>query len=168
MLFAREAFKSSYPVLATTLHISDTRQRAASDLIKGMCKHHLEATTDICKQCIEVQLHQYESNVKEYWKAKDAAIKLLLAIGARSQTANGVSEVNPCINVMEIGATKLIPEIKDTNVNSRPIIRAGCIKFITTLRNQFTKEQWLHMLPFLVMNFTSSHVSIPFQHWPVE
>ncbi len=124
-----------------------------------MCKHHLEVTTDICKQCIELQLRQYESNVEQNWKAKDVAIKLLLAVGIRSQSANGVSEVNPHINIMEIGSMKILPEIKDADVNSHPIIRAGCIKFVATLRNQFTKEQWLHMLPLLMAHFTSSNVS---------
>ncbi len=141
------------------LHVSDTRRRAASDLIKGMCKHYLETTTNICKQCIELQIHQYESNMKQNWKVKDTAIKLLLAVSIRSQNANGVSEVNPHINVMEIGATKLLPEIKDAEGNSHPIILADCIKFVTTLRNQFTKEQWLYILPLLMAHFTSSHVS---------
>ncbi len=97
--------------------------------------------------------------MEQNWKAKDAAIKLLLAVSIRSQSANGVSEVNPHINVMDIGSMKLLPEIKDTDINSRPIIRAGCIKFVTTLRNQFTKEQWLHIFPLLIAHFRSSNVS---------
>lgn len=49
---------------------------------------------------------------------------------------------------------------QDNDVNARPIIRADCIKFVHTFRNQFTVEQLLAMIPVLIAHLGSEHVSL--------
>lgn len=50
--------------------------------------------------------------------------------------------------------------LQDTDVNARPIIRADCIKFVHTFRNQFTVEQLLALIPVLIAHLGSEHVSL--------
>lgn len=46
----------------------------------------------------------------------------------------------------------MLPELEDANVNARPIIKADCIKFITTFRQVLNPLQ-----PFLVYEYLLSH-----------
>lgn len=49
---------------------------------------------------------------------------------------------------------------QDTDVNARPIVRADCIKFVYTFRNQFSVEQLLALMPMLIAHLQSEHVSL--------
>jgi exportin-2 (importin alpha re-exporter) len=139
---------------------SDTRRRVACDLVRGMCRHHEETTTRICSDFIGTLLQAYASDPNGQWRAKDAALQLLLAVSVRAQSASqGVSEVNKFINVMEVFAAHVLPEIGG-DVNAQPIVRADCLKFVTTFRNQFSREQWGALMPLLVKHFASSHAVV--------
>lgn len=48
---------------------------------------------------------------------------------------------------------------QDADVNARPIVRADCIKFVHTFRNQFSVEQLLALMPMLIAHLQSEHVS---------
>lgn len=48
---------------------------------------------------------------------------------------------------------------QDSDVNARPIVRADCIKFVYTFRNQFSVEQLLALMPMLIAHLQSEHVS---------
>lgn len=50
-------------------------------------------------------------------------------------------------------------DAQNNDVNSRPIVRADCIKFVHTFRNQFTVEQLLVLMPVLIAHLRSEHVS---------
>lgn len=52
----------------------------------------------------------------------------------------------------------LLPQ--DPDVNARPIVRADCIKFVYTFRNQFSVEQLLALMPMLIAHLQSEHVSV--------
>lgn len=54
-------------------------------------------------------------------------------------------------------AIALFPQ--DSDVNARPIVRADCIKFVYTFRNQFSVEQLLALMPMLIAHLQSEHVS---------
>lgn len=51
------------------------------------------------------------------------------------------------------------PVLQDADVNARPIVRADCIKFVYTFRNQFSVEQLLALMPMLIAHLQSEHVS---------
>lgn len=48
---------------------------------------------------------------------------------------------------------------QDSDVNARPIVKADCIKFVYTFRNQFSVEQLLALMPMLIAHLQSEHVS---------
>ena len=67
-------------------------------------------------------LEQYRSTMN--WKAKDAALHLVLAVAVMSTSANmGAGELNPNVNLLEIFNSHVLPEIHDLDVNARPIVK---------------------------------------------
>jgi len=140
---------------------SDTRRRASKDLIRGMCKQYEEKTTQICSEYVAKLLQQYSLNPHQQWRAKDAALQLVLAVSVKSMSQNfGVSETNKYIDIMEIFSTKVLPEISMANVNALPFIRADSIKFIAVFRNQFSIEQMKSLLPPLISHLRSEHAVV--------
>lgn len=49
---------------------------------------------------------------------------------------------------------------QDGDVNARPIVRADCLKFVYTFRNQFSVQQLLALMPLLIAHLRSEHVSL--------
>jgi exportin-2 (importin alpha re-exporter) len=141
---------------------SDTRRRVSCDLVRSMCKHHEQATTAICSEYMAKLLEQYSTDPTGQWRSKDAAIQLLLALSVKAESsAHGVSATNAYLNVMDVFAQSVLPEIADVAaVNERPIVRSDCVKFVTTFRNQFTVEQMRSLLPLLMAHLRSEHVVV--------
>ncbi|KAJ7373873.1 Exportin-2 [Desmophyllum pertusum] len=63
----------------------DTRRRAASDLVRGLCKFHEQRVIEIFSHHVVAMLQQYQANSEKNWKAKDAAISLLHHWHARNK-----------------------------------------------------------------------------------
>lgn len=59
------------------------------------------------------------------------------------------------------GLNRLRVVWQDADVNARPIVRADCIKFVYTFRNQFSVEQLLALMPVLIAHLRSEHVRPP-------
>jgi exportin-2 (importin alpha re-exporter) len=59
---------------------TDTRRRCAIDLVRGMSKHFENETTALCGNHIMLLLQQYAADPANNWKAKDAALCLLVHI----------------------------------------------------------------------------------------
>ena len=68
------------PILAADI---DTRRRAASDLVRGLCTHWEQQVTEICSAFVGTLLAEYASNAKAKWQSKDAAIFLVAALVIR-------------------------------------------------------------------------------------
>ena len=114
----------------------DTRRRCSCDLIRALCQQFDETITGICLEYISNMVNLYQTNPSA-WKSKDAAIHLMLAVTVRAESvAKGASQLNERVDVMAFYTTHVLPELEDANVNGRPIIKADCIKFITTFRQQ--------------------------------
>ena len=127
---------------------SDTRRRAACDLVRGMCKLFLEQTTALCGQHITSLLAEYTANPTAQWKKKDAAIQLLVAVSVQASTAAaGVSQVNAAIPIMDMVTAHVVPELNPATVDNLPMVRADCIKFLATFRNQLPAETLRGMVP---------------------
>lgn len=140
---------------------SDTRRRGACDLVRAMCKHHEETATRLCVDFITKMLVQYSSAPATHWRSKDAALQLILALAVKSASAaHGVSETNAYINVMDVYNQHVVPEVADPAINERPIVRADCLKFISTFRNHFTIEQLRQLFPVLIRHLASEHVVV--------
>ena len=52
----------------------------------------------------------------------------------------GASQLNERVNILEFFTLHVLPELEDPNVNARPIVRADCIKFVATFRQQFSVD----------------------------
>eukprot|EP00904_Undaria_pinnatifida_P010098 jgi/Undpi1/6218/HiC_scaffold_20.g08702.m1 len=140
---------------------NETRRRGACDLLRGMCKHYEEPTTRICSAFVAGMYQEYSANREANWRSKDAALQLVLALSVRAQSqAGGVSKINAYINVLDVFATQVLPEIQDMDVNARPIVRADCIKFVYTFRNQFTVDVLMALMPLLISHLASEHTVV--------
>lgn len=88
-------------------------------------------------------------------------IHLMLGISIRAEsTAQGVSQINDTVNVMEFFSTQLVPELQDTNHAARPMVKASAIKFVSTFRNQFTTEDLTVLMPLLISHLASPSVVV--------
>ncbi len=54
----------------------------------------------------------------------------------KSTKKGGVTEINSLVNPLDFYSHHVDSELRDAHINSRPIIKAACIKFVITFRNQ--------------------------------
>lgn len=86
------SFLTSLPLMP---HRSNTRRRAATELVKGLRKHYEETVSGIFTAYINLLLQQYAANPAENWRAKDAAMYLVTALSVTTATAKaGANRTN--------------------------------------------------------------------------
>jgi len=140
---------------------TDTRRRCAIELLRGMCRHFEAQTTTIAQKHVASMIQNYSQHKDGNWVQLDAAINLVLAVSVRaSSSAMGVSELNDKIDVMTFFSNQIVPELMDQNHSSRPMVKAGAIKFVTTFRNQFSKEHIAQLMPALIHHLSSDSVVV--------
>lgn len=137
----------------------DTRRRSASELVRAMLKFHAEKTSELCTAYISGMLEQYRTTMD--WRAKDAALHLVLAVAVMSTSSNiGAGELNPRINVLDVFNVHVVPEVQEANVDARPIVKADAIKLICIFRSHLQTPFLLSLLPDIIRHLTSSQVVI--------
>ncbi|KAG0191747.1 importin-alpha export receptor [Apophysomyces sp. BC1034] len=136
---------------------TDTRRRAAADFIRGLMERFEPQVTAIMSQYISHYLEKYNANPRENWKDKNTAIFLLVAIAARSTTAQaGATRVNALVDIVDFFTNNILSDLQnDVNAGS-PILKVDAIKYLYTFRNQLTKEQLLTVFPLLVKHLQSN------------
>ncbi|CAM9594681.1 unnamed protein product, partial [Phaeothamnion confervicola] len=135
---------------------NDTRRRCAADLVRGLCKLHEETTTALGLRMANELLAQYGAAPAANWRAKDTALQLLLALSVKAASGqSGVSATNPQVDVMQIFLRDVLPELQDPAVAARPVVRADCLKFVATFRNQFSADQMSAIFPLLIAHLSS-------------
>lgn len=82
-----------------------------------------------------------------------------ISIKAES-TQCGVSQVNELGKLMEFFSTHVIPELQDGNHAVRPMLKSTSVKFVSTFRNQFSKEQLIALMPLLITHLASPVVVV--------
>ncbi|KAJ3146665.1 importin-alpha export receptor [Geranomyces variabilis] len=138
---------------------TDTRRRAASDLVRGLLEHFAKEVTEIFSVYVSHNLQTYEKNQGANWKAKDTALYLITSLSARSTTLQaGVTKVNEFIEVLPVFTQHVLPELQSAAEGSaHPIIKVDAIKFLMVFRSQLTKEQLNTVFPFLLNHLASSN-----------
>jgi exportin-2 (importin alpha re-exporter) len=137
----------------------DTRRRSACELVRGLLKFFNAKTSQLCVAYIGAMLEQYRTSMD--WRAKDAALHLVLAVAVMSTSANlGAGELNPNVNILEIFNSHVLSEIHDTNVNARPIVKADAIKMICIFRSHLQAPFMLSLLPDIIRHLNSKYVVI--------
>mmetsp|Transcript_24695 Transcript_24695/g.58398 ORF Transcript_24695/g.58398 Transcript_24695/m.58398 type:complete len:974 (+) Transcript_24695:152-3073(+) len=138
---------------------NESRRRGSRELLGAMCRQFEAQTTTICSEHMTRMLADFSAD-KGKWVAKDTAISLMLGIVIRKQSSRGVSELNHNVNLMEFFTNNIFPELQDKDESSRPMVKASCLNFVCTFRNQFSAEQYNQLLPLLIFHLSSSYVAV--------
>ena len=119
---------------------SDTRRRGACDLVRGLCRNYEKQVTDLFSGDITALLQQYAANPAANWKAKDAAIYLVIALTLKGSTSRlGATQTNSLVNLADFCQSHVLPELQAATP-PHPILVADAIKFVTTFRVQLPRE----------------------------
>lgn len=73
---------------------------------------------------------------------------------------NGVSQVNDEGKLMAFFSEHVFPELQDSNHAARPMLKSTAVKFVSTFRNQFSKEQLVALMPLLITHLQSPVVVV--------
>lgn len=137
---------------------SDTRRRAASELVRALVEKFPQRTTELFSNYVASLLSEASSNIDTGWMAKDAAIFLVTALTAKGRTAAaGATATNELVDLRDFFVTHIKPEIFDSNKESRPIIKADCLKFATVFRSHLPKEESLQLFSQIARLLTCTH-----------
>lgn len=127
----------------------DTRRRTTVDFVRGLCRHHEKKVTAILKTYVEALLKQYQSNPQQEWVRKDAAMYIVMALAVKGSTrAKGATIVNPMIQIGQFFSTQIIPELKG-DPSQNPVLKADCLKFITSFRTQLPASAGATLIPIM-------------------
>ena len=137
----------------------DTRRRCATELVRSLMKFVAGTTSAMCSGYVASMLAQYAKT--NDWRAKDAALHLMLAVAASSSSiAQGAGEINPNINIVEFLALNVIPELQDPSIDARPIVKCDALKLVCLFRNHLEPSVLLSLVPHIVRHFYSESVVI--------
>ena len=138
---------------------TDTRRRAASELVRSLLKFFSPQVSQLCVSYISAMLEHYTKS--KDWRAKDAALHLVLAVAVKSASSvGGAGELNPNVNLMQIFDSHVLPEVQDQNINAQPIVKADAIKLICVFRSHLQTPFLLSILPHIIRHLHSEHVVI--------
>lgn len=133
-----------------------TRRHSACNLVRSLCKYFEGPVTSIFSGYITSMLQQYSVDPLKFWKAKDSALYLITAIATRSKTSkHGITKSSDLVNVTDIFTSQCLPELQKPNLTEQPILRADCIRYLTTFRSLLPREIIMQSLPLLSFHLTS-------------
>lgn len=128
---------------------SDTRKRAASDLVSGLLDTFEANVSSVMMSYISHFLQEYSQNPQHNFLAKDIAYSLLSAAAVRTQSTKlGVSSTNVMFDIVSFFDANVAADLVATTIN--PIVRTDAIKFVYMFRNQLSLEQIRKALPVLI------------------
>lgn len=84
----------------------------------------------------------------------------MLGIAIRKESKQGVSELNPNVNLIEFFSSQVFPELQDGNHSNRPMVKATALKFVCTFRKQFSKDQLVSLMPLFISHLQSPSVVV--------
>jgi len=129
---------------------ADTRRRGSCELVKALTAKFPQQVTSAITGYVQSLLSQYATDPKKYWKAKDAAIYLVMALTIRSKSlVKGATETNDLVNITDFFTQYIAPEIAAAKGAAHPVIRADALKFVTMFRQQLPKALIAPLLPSL-------------------
>lgn len=130
---------------------TDTRRRSAAELVKALTEKFPKAVTEMLTGYVSAMLAEYAQSPDTNWKPKDCAMYLVLALTVRGKTgAQGATTTNQLVNVLDFYQQQVLPELQDTDINRRPILKADALKFITTFRSQLPKDMCIAVFPNII------------------
>lgn len=126
---------------------SDTRRRAAADLVRALTDTFEAQVTELFTGYVGALLQEYASNTAEGWRAKDCAVYLVMAVTVKGRMGEkGATTLNRLVNISDFFTQQVLPELQDPKVNDRPILKADALKFVTVFRSQLPPQTLLALL----------------------
>jgi exportin-2 (importin alpha re-exporter) len=137
---------------------SDTRKRAASDLVKGMLELDEVTVTALCIDLIA----QMSSSTD--FRIKDSSIHLFIAAASRAQITS-VGALSSSLDVPGYFQSLLLPELQGKSPSSAPefILIVDALRFVHAFRRQILFEQGKFLLPLVVAQLSCA--SFPVRSW---
>jgi exportin-2 (importin alpha re-exporter) len=143
---------------------SDTRRRAACELVKALRRHYEQNVSAIFTSYIALLLERYATEGD--WRAKDAAMYLVTALAVTNSTqARGASTTNPFVDVIDFYGQHVLPELQsgaaaaaaaaESDVGAN-IVRADALRFSSLFRQTLPVESYATLLPLFVELLRSS------------
>uniref|UniRef100_A0A1I8G889 Exportin-2 n=1 Tax=Macrostomum lignano TaxID=282301 RepID=A0A1I8G889_9PLAT len=134
----------------------DTRRRAACDLVRALCKSFEGPVIGHFSQYVQHLLQEYSANRQSAWRSKDAALYLVTSLAAKAQTSrHGVTQATELVNMAEFCRTQALPELQESGVDTLPVVRAACLKFLVTFRSQLPPDMIIGALPLAVAHLAA-------------
>ena len=131
---------------------TDTRRRVACDLVRALCRNYEAAVTNLFSGYIGTLLAQAAQSPSN-WKAKDAAVYIVIALTMRGSTAKlGATQTNSLVNLMDFCNSSVLPELQGAvsgGASANPILLADALKFVTIFRSQLPAETYAAVVPLL-------------------
>ena len=139
---------------------SDTRRRGACELVRALTGKFPEVMTSSVSGYVGALLQQHASDPAANWKAKDAAVTLVVALLVKAKSAaRGATELNELgLSVVDFFNTQIAPELARAaadggtsgNDVGTAVTRADALKFVTVFRGFLPKAAVAPHLPAIV------------------
>jgi exportin-2 (importin alpha re-exporter) len=106
-------------------------------------------------------LSKYSENPVQNWRSKDAAVYLVTSLISRGATQkHGVTQTSQLVSIPQFCQDHIFPELKRSNVDELPVLKADAIKYILTFRSVLPNELVIGTIPLLVQHLTSESAVI--------
>jgi exportin-2 (importin alpha re-exporter) len=136
---------------------TDTRRRAASDLVQALCAQFEKQVVAIFSSYVQALLAEYSLNPAKNWRQKDVVLFLVTTLASRGQTKkHGTTKASELIDVIQFFESTILPDLQDLDVNNFPVIKADLMRYISIFRQQLTKDLLLKSVEQLVRYLTSN------------
>lgn len=139
---------------------SDSRRRAATDLVRELLPHFEKLVTGVVLRYVEHFLKVYSDSPATNRKAKDTAVYLFSAVAAKGVPtfARGLAETNPEVNVLDFFQRYIATDL--TGAGADALLKVDAIKFLYTFRNQLSKQDWQAAYALLAEALDSSNPAV--------
>lgn len=107
---------------------SETRRKAATDLLRQLLQKFIERVTGVVQQYINHYLQEYASDQTRNWRSKDTAVYLFSSIAALDAvtTMRGAGRVNPHLDVIDFFQKSIAQDLVSDSAQS--ILQMDAIK----------------------------------------
>ncbi|KAG2501736.1 hypothetical protein HYH03_000236 [Edaphochlamys debaryana] len=130
---------------------SDTRRRAAADLVRSLTERFPAEVSRLFTGYITAALADYAASPAANWRSKDCAIYMVTALSVRGRTmAHGATSTTQLVNLLDFYSSQVLPELQSPKLNDNPLLKADAIKFVSTFRSLLPKDALLAAVPCLV------------------
>lgn len=119
----------------------DTRRRTVVDFIRALVAAFPKEITHLLQGYVERLLAQNAQDPDRNWKYKDSALYIFLALSVQGATREkGATKTNPFLDLGKFIPEHILKELSEGKIDDRPVIKADCLKFLSTFRQHLPKE----------------------------